>query len=208
MSIKKDCLKRKITKYVCFLLPFFSLYANTVSSEEKGMSCHSILFHIDKYDLDYELENNREIITRIDSLIHFYHKHHQIDSLSISSSASFDGRNEINENLAFNRSATIKKYLLESFPYLNQCPIHINRIAEDWAGFRDMVVADENVPDKDNLLDILANTLLTTTQKKTQIKQLVKGMTYRYLVENVLPFQRKVAICISFSSLPPPPPDI
>jgi hypothetical protein len=201
---EKSGFASKSVKYFLFiflLFPSFSLYPDTSENY-----CHTILFLKDKYDLNYELKHNAEIIAQIDSLIHFYYTHHRIDSLFLSASASFDGGSETNESLSAKRSGAIKKYLLENFPYLDQYPIRISKTGEDWDGFKEMVVVDENVPDKKNLLDIIDNPYWTSEQKEARIRQLAKGDTYNYLSENILPFQRKAVICISFSLVCPPPP--
>jgi hypothetical protein len=171
-----------------------SLRAQTAHMERTDTFCYRFLFVVDRYDLDAELGKNTNVMHQIDSLINYYHKFHYIDSLDISAYTSLDGSWEYNKKLSQNRAETIRRYLLKNYPFLNHIPLKINGLGENWDSFRMEIENDEQVPLRKQLLEIIDNTGLNYNQKELKIKQLGKGETYSYLVNNILPFQRKAEI--------------
>jgi hypothetical protein len=187
----------KVFFILCLFFAIPSLRAQTPVPAEKPNSFHySFLFPVNAHEIDNKLKTDSEVLNWIDSIVRIRPDYHHIDSINIFAYTSFDGRWESNLKLSENRALSIKKYLLDTFRFLEQAYIHIEGLGEDWNLFREKVISAENIPLQKQLIEIIDNPHISYDQKESGIKRLAKGTTYRYLVKNILSSQRRVDIHI------------
>jgi hypothetical protein len=181
--------------FILFLFFAIPLRAQTsVPVEKLDTFCYSLLFHHNRSEIDYELSTNAGMMHQIDSVIRFYHEYHHISSIDIFAYTSFEGTWESNIKLSENRALAIKKYLLDTFQFLEQAHLHTEGLGEDWNLFREKAISDENIPFRKQLIEIIDNPHFNYDQKELGIKRLAKGATYRYLLKNIMFSQRRADV--------------
>ncbi|KAA6343832.1 hypothetical protein EZS27_008497 [termite gut metagenome] len=200
-TMQKSVLMNKFLKIFLFLFLFFAIPLRAQTSvhvEKLDTFRYSLLFHHNRYEIDYELSENAGMMHQMDSVIRFYHEYHHISSIDIFAYTSFEGTWESNIKLSENRALAIKKYLLNTFQFLEQVHLHTEGLSEDWNLFREKATGDENIPSQKQLIEIIDNPHLNYDQKESGIKRLAKGATYRYLLKNILFSQRRVDVYVIF----------
>lgn len=123
--------------------------------------------------------------------------------VDITGKASIDGPEALNNRLARERAEVMRKILLENYP-INPDSIYTTHIGEDWDMFRDLVVADEAIPNRGRILEII-DSKATPATKEMRIKRLGRE-TWRYLALNILPQMRYAAVAMHIQRTLPPPP--
>lgn len=119
----------------------------------------------------------------------------RIDSINILSFASPDGNYLYNERLAKRRSFAVKGYLLRKYPYLNEHRIHPRPQGENWYELRRLIVADKQLPARDEVLRIIDDTS-DNDRCKALLRNLHGGVPYRYIRKRLSRYLRNAAICI------------
>ena len=147
--------------------------ATTVASSSKSAACQSvsasldtsgkfieeyeIFFRFDKTDIDVEYLSNKENIA---SIRHYLANSHRVDSITIYSYASPEGRQKHNQWLSQHRAYAAKEILLKHSPdsaVLNSGMIRICPLSENWPGLIREVEKRYHRHDRDRVLRILKN---------------------------------------------------
>lgn len=113
----------------------------------------------------------------------------RIDSIIIHSYASPEGSYRFNKWLATERGKTAKRYILEHIPEFRYFPdtlIRVAPIAENWIGLREEVVNNYMLDDRNRVLEIIDMQDASNEQRKTLLKRLNGGKSWRYLLNNVM----------------------
>lgn len=134
-----------------------------------------------------------------------------IEHLQVRSYASPDGSNAANQRLSENRCKTITAYILAE---TGISPTLIRTDAEGiaWDELRRMVAADNRVPHREEVLEVLDNTPLWVTDskgivvggRKKALMDLRGGVPYRWLYTNIFPDLRN-AVAVSLYVKTPEP---
>lgn len=119
-------------------------------------------------------------------------------------SASPEGDAELNTKLAQGRALSTKNAILNRHPHINRDKIVTYAIDEDWTGFRQLVVNDIYLPDRNEVIQIL-DLNIPNKQKLANIKVLNGGNAYRYITANIFPTLRGGVSCTFVSAVPQPP---
>ncbi len=119
-----------------------------------------------------------------------------IDSITIAGYSSPEGSEAANNLLAQKRTKALKGYLVWRYPHLDQRNIYTRGLGENWAGLKQAVLADSNLPHREAVLEVLGNPLLDSEGREAQLKQLYDGTPYRYIQQNILPILRNASTCI------------
>jgi len=126
----------------------------------------------------------------------------QFKGLNIFSYASPDGAEQLNKNLANDRSAAAKKYILEQLKNYNvvgydNATLHdIKAEQEDWAGFQ-RLMTQSTISDKDLILRVVQ--MEQNLQKREEeIKKI--SATYTQIADVILPKLRRSEISITFKA--------
>lgn len=103
--------------------------------------------------------------------------------------ASIEGSQKFNHKLAANRANALMEYVIKEVPSLTPADFEVNNGGEGWVGLVQAIKQDNRVPNRDQLLAIIAdNDDLDRAERL--IKQLDGGRTYAYLKNNILYDQR------------------
>lgn len=117
----------------------------------------------------------------------------RIDSIIIHSYASPEGPYRFNKWLAEERGKTAKRYILEHIPEFRHFPdtlVRVAPIAENWIGLREEVVNNYTLGDRNRVLEIIDMDGMSDEQRKTQLKRLNGGKSWRYILNNIMPHLR------------------
>lgn len=121
------------------------------------------------------------------------------DSLLILSTASPDGRYSWNKRLAQLRAERTATLLLEMFPEFQNSHIQVEYLEEDWGGLRQVLKANENFPQRDQMLAIIDSDISEAT-KKTNLKQCTVG--WDHLVQNYIHVLRNSSVTLTVIGQP------
>lgn len=115
------------------------------------------------------------------------------DSLLILSTASPDGRYSWNQRLAQMRSEKTTILLLNMFPEFKDSHIKVEYLDEDWSGLRQVLKANPDFPQRDQMLAIIDSNLKGDV-KKAKLKQCTKG--WRHLVDKYIHVLRNSSVTL------------
>lgn len=120
-----------------------------------------------------------------------------IKGFTINSAASPDGELDRNSNLADERGAAAKKYVMEQLKKLNiegnDAMFQMTSVGEDWAGFKSLMEAS-TVPDKEMILRILS-TYSDNDKREQEMKNISKA--YTEISDQIFPKLRKATITVN-----------
>jgi hypothetical protein len=114
----------------------------------------------------------------------------RIDSITIYSYASPEGKFKFNEWLAAERGKTLKRFILENMPDSLEFPdslIRLNPTAENWEGMREEIVLKYNRPDKAKILEIIDMEGVSDAQRKRMLRRWEEGYSWLYILDNIMP---------------------
>ncbi|MCQ2349000.1 MAG: tetratricopeptide repeat protein [Paludibacteraceae bacterium] len=117
----------------------------------------------------------------------------QVKSIEISSYASPDGAEDINENLAKNRDKASQQYVKNEMKKLkSDVTINSEFTAEDWNGFKTLM-ENSSIQDKDVILSVLSR-YTDPEEREAQIKML--SGAYKEIATEILPQLRRSRITL------------
>lgn len=205
MSISKyiDYLKRGV---VCFGLLFtFLPYAHggQEADEEASDKPLTLYFRLDKALVDSGYMDNSRTLRHLNELLTDRQLCARIDSIHILSFTSPDGNRAYNDRLARQRSIAVKGYLVWKYPHLDQYRIHPRPQGENWRELRQLIESDKNLPDREEVLQIIDCTP-DYERCKWLLKRLDGGRPYQYLARHILPLLRNASVCVVYFHEPVP----
>lgn len=151
-------------------------------------------FRFDRSLVEYGYMDNPHTLEAFSSLFSDSLSASRIDTLVITAYASPDGNAHYNFRLARTRAIAVKGYLLWKYPHLDQYRILIRPHGENWAGLRQLVTSDLSVPDRADVLQILAE-VPDKERCKSLLRRLNRGRAYDYIQKKLLPLLRNAAVC-------------
>lgn len=160
-----------------------------------------INFELNKYKILYNYKNNAEVLDEVDRIIKELRndKNLTITNFAITGYASPEGVPQSNMVLSENRAHAFVTYLRENYN-ISSDMIQTDWKGEDWAGLR-AVVADLYLDNKEDVLDILDNET-DVMRRKSRLKQLNGGETYRMLLKDYYPPLRRNEYTIAYIAKP------
>lgn len=201
--LQKEEMKRLLTLGIvvcCALTNMVSEAAGIVRSEKKDSSItesFSIYYRCDSVDVDINYLDNREQIPRI---LHYIKSSPRIDSITIYSYSSPEGRYSHNLKLSQERGKSAKRFLLSHSPdsaKLNAGKIRLSPIAENWEGLIASVEQLYHKDDREAVLSILYDKNISNDVRKWKLKCLNSGKSYRYIIDNYMPPLRAASwVCV------------
>lgn len=151
----------------------------------------TLYYRYDKYNLDATYLSNREAFAELDRLVELYR--HNIDSVVVVAYASPEGTVAYNQRLSERRAATMKNYLLDTYPDVDFVDMRVHPNGEDFDGLIRMVEADKKMPHKKEALKILRASGVSADQKIRNLIKLRGGYPYSYIKKHILPYLRTAA---------------
>lgn len=159
-----------------------------------------IKFRFDKYDLDIDYMENRNILQQFDSVLNAIGVEN-ILKLEIISRSSPEGAYEYNVWLSEKRSATINRFMQDNYPHLTDV-MTVNPDGESWQALRDYVTADSCLSKQsiEKVTRVIDSEINIGTKKWRMENILGKdenvGDIYRYLYRTYYPKIRFSGITI------------
>lgn len=170
-----------------------------------------IFFKVARHDIDRSFNGNGE---RLDAFTgkwsQMQHDGVTVDSITVEAYASPEGRSDFNATLAQNRMQAIANYLIDHVG-VDADVIRPANSGIAWQRLYEMVEEDTTVPDRQQVLDIIANTPVwvyaadenrIVDGRKKQLMELSNGRTYRWLLENIFPKLRHSAAVAIYATAP------
>lgn len=187
-----------------FLFVFIGLsgraYANidSISFIGKQDTAICIVIHFEEGQsiVNESFANNKQALTTLDSLLRYFQMTEQSFEWQIKSYASPDGRETENMNLASQRSESVREFLWKSHLNIDKSNLKILSGGEDWAEFRVLIASDPNLPDREEVLMLMDYHSGDIVKQKQLIRKLNTGISYRYIVQYVLPKLRRSEVNI------------
>jgi len=160
-----------------------------------------INFELNKYKILYNFKNNAEILDEVDRIIKEIRSDENltVTEFNVTGYASPEGVPHSNMILSENRAKAFVTYLRENYN-ISSDMIKTDWKGEDWDGLR-AVVADSYIDAKDQVLDVLDNES-DVMVRKSKLKQLNGGATYRMLLNEYYPPLRRNEYTISYIAKP------
>lgn len=120
----------------------------------------------------------------------------KISKIHIVSGCSPEGNWDFNQRLSKKRAASIKR-VLEEYIYLPDSLIVVNSLGVNWEGLRRMIEEDDNVPYRDEVLEILTHPEIVVNPngkkvetRKLRLAYLRDGLPWKYMYEHIFPTLR------------------
>ena len=183
---------------ICCVL-FFTLLSHSYAGQqvETGVSGKPLMlyFRFDKALVDSGYMDNSRTLRHIDEMLTDHQLCGRIDSINIFSFASPDGNRAYNERLARQRSMAVKGYLIWKYPHFDQYCVHSRPQGENWQELRRLIVSDKNLPDLEEVLQII-DRHKEPERCKALLKKLDGGVPYRYIHDRLLRYLRNAAVCM------------
>lgn len=119
-----------------------------------------------------------------------------LNNIELSSYASPDGGEKLNDKLASQRKTNTEKYLNQQLKLTKNTGAQVDAkyTAQDWDGFQELVKAS-NIQDKDVILRVLSM-YKDPEERETQIKNL--SSAFRELADGILPELRRSRMTINY----------
>ena len=202
----------KIRLY-CFTV-LMGISSSVISQTRMDTLSVQVFFHQGKTLLDPKFRGNgiriQEFVNKVDSFRKEYSD--SFHSVHITSSASPEGTSLLNQHLAQGRAESIHGYLRQ---YLEGIPCEVDAIENDWELLERLVTADPDVPNKDEVLEIIRNTPIWVKRngaivdgKKRQLMNLHGGKPWFYMYKHFFPDMRNSGVSIScIVEIPEPEPE-
>jgi Outer membrane protein and related peptidoglycan-associated (lipo)proteins len=154
-------------------------------------------FEVGKYQLLRNFKNNATVLDEVDRIISEIRNDANltVKDFSITGYASPEGNPQSNMTLSENRAKAFVSYLRERYN-IKPSDIKTDWKGEDWDGLRKAVVAGD-LSNKQAVLDVLDNET-DVMRRKTKVKQLAGGETYRVMLRDYYPPLRRNDYTISY----------
>ena len=179
----------------CFF--FFACACAYVCVAREKEDSLSVYFRQNSHVFDPALNGNGE---RCDAFVEKILKARKGADLGIArmefvASASPEGKVSHNEVLAQLRARSVADYLHEKLNFADSV-IVLRTISEDWGRLREMILADENVPDKAEVLEIIDN--YTGDEAEVKLKSLNNRKAWHYIYRKFFPLLRSFRVYVYF----------
>ena len=180
--------------------------ATAVEGSGEFIEEYEIFFRFDKTDVDINYLSNKKHVA---SIRHYLANSHRVDSITIYSYASPEGRYKHNMWLSQQRAHAAKRVLLKHSPdssVLNSGMIRICPLAENWPGLIREVEERYQRRDRERVLRILKNKHISDDTRKWRLGRLDGGYTWSFLRRRFMPELRVATwVCVYGEIVPPLP---
>lgn len=149
-----------------------------------------VIYPVSQTKLYLNRYNNEQTLNEIIAAIENLEKcdEQQLHDIEIMGFASPEGTLKFNTKLGEGRANSLREYIVTQLPQLSEEQFNIINGVENWDGLRKMV-AESDLKEKDAVLEIIDNK--SGEARKSALKRLNGGATYRYLLKNFYPQLRK-----------------
>ncbi|MBQ1227552.1 MAG: DUF3868 domain-containing protein [Alistipes sp.] len=174
-----------------YLLSFVEPKPEPVKVRDESHSAF-VNFFVDKYEI---LENYKNNSSELASIINSIEKvKHDEDltstSITIQGWASPEATEQHNKRLSENRAASLADYVAQKTAFSRE-NISTEGCGEDWAGLRELVVAEPHLLKQAEVLAIIDKEGISLDEKDKQLKALIPETIYQRLLGEMYPKLRR-----------------
>lgn len=152
-----------------------------------------IIFKVSKIEIDSTVFDNEVTFGKILAAVDKIHSdpHYKIDKIEVAGYASPEGPPSFNRWLGENRAKALINYIISHRPEydLTMDDFIIRNGEENWTGLR-RVVAASDMENKDKVLEIIDDGDIPNELKKSKIKWIDKGKTWKEMLDKIYPHLR------------------
>ncbi|MDE5773508.1 MAG: DUF3575 domain-containing protein [Muribaculaceae bacterium] len=169
-----------------------------------------IQFHVSRSQLDMQYGDNGVRLERMLSWLEHQESADSVYTVSkvrVVGAASPEGAAQYNMDLSARRAAAIFDYFRERVNLPDSATRYIY-LGRDWRGLYEMVSVDENVPERDRVLDILSevssgNEITPSDGDRIlrELKDAGGGESYRYMLRHIFPALRMSRLYVSYDKI-------
>ncbi len=150
-----------------------------------------VLFRLGGSIIDSTYLNNKSALELMDYLLRDTLRTYTLDSITLKGTASPDGGERYNMKLSERRANNMMEYITKNYPNVAN-RLKVTFTGEDWAGLREIVMADDIVPFKEEVLAVIdSNASLAT--KEWRLRNMRSGLSWEYISRMILPYLRSGA---------------
>ena len=156
-------------------------------------------FQVGKSEILPDFRNNASELDKINSTIRSVTSDKNITpkGILLKGYASPEGSYASNDRLSDNRVKALREYIRSK----NDFPMSfftLENEPEDWAGFKAQAEADQDMPARNEVLDII-NSDLQPDQKEAKLRALKGGAAFSYVLKNIFPSLRRSEYRIDYT---------
>ena len=153
-------------------------------------------FEVGKHTILRNYKNNAEILSEVRDIISEVrgNKDLTVTDFQVTGYASPEGNEQSNMKLSENRAKAFVAYMTQNYN-VPASSVKTDWRGEDWEGLR-KVVSASTLSDKNEILRVLEES--NVAQRKSKLKQLNGGSTYRMLLNEYYPPLRRNEYTVSF----------
>lgn len=160
-----------------------------------------VIYPVSEVKLYTERYNNKQVLGKIIEAIKIIEKcdEQQLNAIEMKGFASPEGTVKFNSKLGEGRAASLRNYIQSKISNLKSEQFYLINGIENWEGLREMVVTSD-MKDKEAVLKIIDNK--KGEERKSALKRLNNGKSYRYMLEKFYPQLRNACyIAVYFDEL-------
>lgn len=186
--------------FVLLCLLTNSTYAKTIGYEAKRDTTVSFLIYFDQKarQVDTNYTGNGETLASLDSLLANSVHAPYLYSIVLSAPEGYSGTKTQGVPSAREWCEEVKAFLCGRYPQVDAARIQIRQGKEYWAALRELIAADREVPDQEDVLALIDYHHPNPVKMQDFLQHLDAGIPYRYISAQVLPKLRRTEIKLSF----------
>jgi hypothetical protein len=191
-------------RLLIFFMLFVGVYASSQTTEEVRDSV-LVRYKQSSSELDLSIDDNGKKLNRlVDSLnANIQDPAYKLQKILIIGTSSPEGSAEINKRFSEQRANTLFDYI-SSRVYLPESQKEFRFEGRDWKGLLRMVEADENVPNRNEVITLLKNIIdevdagVSNAQQLNSLKKLRYGEPYWYMYQYLFPALRNSELLVCY----------
>lgn len=197
-------IHRHISAVLAAIMLPTAAFAHTSSPAQEADTCIEVVeatatiqFRISNSRINPALGDNAAELANMDSVIAAVNADTTalVSRVTVSGSASPEGPESLNIRLSHLRAKALKNHY-SSFLDNLEVPVDYNYAGPNWEGLRQLVLDDETVPDRFDIINIIDSEAANRLQK---LKRLSGGATYRWLLKNLYPKLRSSTLEVEYT---------
>lgn len=170
-----------------------------------------IMFHQSKAEIDSAYNENKVKLEEMLSRMKAMQTHDsiwQLRYINVIGGASPEGSSSINKELSKKRADRIFGYFAEKIA-LQDSLTNFQYLGRDWQGLRNLVIEDEAVPYRSDVLSLLNNIIENKIKNGdagysniNKLKKLHQGIPYKYMYSKLFPQLRTSRLFVEYELIP------
>lgn len=195
MSVHRNIMYQLLRAYILIALSVASVTPGWTRTAPTARDSIITYFKLDKSYIDTTYRHNSAMLDSCMTAL-TVNAPMRITGMNVIGAASPEGRGSHNQKLSEYRAASLLNHI-SSHGSLPDSLITVTAIGSDFAGLRDMVYADLELPGRTEALAVLDGT--ADGNRMERLKEIDDGRTYQYMRQNMFPDLRKATLIVEYT---------